>query len=167
MAELIQDVWRVFGERIWDEPELAADLYRALSNNTWAHQDGTRFAASLRATGDIVAGLRMCGEDYLDWYGYGGEGRITPEIGQALAGRGWCPVDPPAWFPEPIDVLGHDPDKRATTGPQVPPPSPRLGVPEPGSKPRVRRIWPSTASRAHTLATPALTFDLHSRVGDL
>ena len=102
--ELIRDLWREFGERIWNNDALAADIYRALCNNQWLHEDGTRFAATWRDAGEIVAGLRMRGEDGLAYYfGVGSQGQIAPAVREALARRGWRPIAPTTRDAPPTD----------------------------------------------------------------
>lgn len=45
----------------------AQHLYAILCNNTFI-KDGAKWSCSWRASGGIVADIRQCEEDYLDWY---------------------------------------------------------------------------------------------------
>lgn len=76
-----------------DEPAqgLAVDVYRALSNVEWRHEDGSRYSCSWRSAGGLVAEIRGAGEDYLDFYCSGREGTVTDEIAEALSAHGWHP----------------------------------------------------------------------------
>lgn len=71
----------------------AVDVYRALSNVEWRHDDGSRYSCSWRAAGGLVAEIRGKGEDYLDFYCSGSEGTVTDEIADALAAHGWHPEE--------------------------------------------------------------------------
>ena len=91
----------------------AQNLYAAMCNREWQHQDiwcllrNDRWSCSWRAAGGIVADIRGEG-DYMDWYcsgmgawnldadmakGYVAESVITPEIQWDLEQIGWQPVD--------------------------------------------------------------------------
>jgi hypothetical protein len=78
---------------LWGKWERAAELYRALCNTPWQHEDGRTWSASWRAAGDTVAGLMGETEDYLSYYCSGGEGQVADWIAGWLAERGWQPVE--------------------------------------------------------------------------
>ena len=77
-------------------PVYAQNLYAAMCNN-WFIKGNDRWMTSWRGSGGIVADLRRCGEDYIDWYcsgmakieGYVEEGFITEEIAMDLFRLGW------------------------------------------------------------------------------
>jgi hypothetical protein len=70
--------------------EFAVELYGALCNASWRHDDGTEWpGGTWRYVADVVAHLRGCGEDYLDFYCSGGEGEITDRVAAALDALGW------------------------------------------------------------------------------
>ncbi len=82
------------------DKSFAEDVYRALCNVKWKkigyvpkdECDITRdctFACSWRYAGGVVAEIRDCGENYLDFYCSGGEGTVTPEIEQYFKEHGW------------------------------------------------------------------------------
>ena len=75
----------------------AQNLYAAMCNR-WFEKGGTKWMTSWRAAGGIVADIRNCGEDYIDWYcsgiyldehGYVPEGTVTEEIAMDLFRLGW------------------------------------------------------------------------------
>ena len=74
----------------------AQNLYAALCNNRFFKND-QEWTCSWRMSGGIVAGLRNCGEDYLDWYCSGisdrpelmSEGCVSDEIRKDLLSLGW------------------------------------------------------------------------------
>ena len=65
--------------------------------NNWFIKGKDKWMTSWRGSGGIVADLRRCGEDYIDWYcsgmakveGYVEEGFITEEIAMDLFLLGW------------------------------------------------------------------------------
>ncbi|MEJ7893572.1 MAG: hypothetical protein WKF94_13145 [Solirubrobacteraceae bacterium] len=69
----------------------ADQLYCALCNTQWVHDDGTEWSGSWRYTADIVAHLRGRGECYLDFYcsRSGAEGSISGRVRDAMAALGW------------------------------------------------------------------------------
>ena len=75
----------------------AQNLYAAMCNN-WFEKGGIKWMTSWRAAGGIVADIRNCREDYMDWYctgiyldehGYVPEGTVTEEIAMDLFRLGW------------------------------------------------------------------------------
>jgi hypothetical protein len=69
--------------------EFAVELYGALCNADWRHDDGTEWHGSWRYAADVVAHLRGCGESYYDFYCSGGEGKITDRVAETMAALGW------------------------------------------------------------------------------
>ena len=76
----------------------AQNLYAAFCNNQFFRPDGVApWTCSWRMGAGIVAELRGCGEDYLNWYcsgmadkeGYVAESVITDEIRSDLLELGW------------------------------------------------------------------------------
>ena len=87
------DLRQLFGDELKAvdpevEENLAVDLYCALSNVQWEHEDGTRWSISFRGAGGLIAEIRETG-DYMSWYCSGLEGRISEKIASALAAKGW------------------------------------------------------------------------------
>ena len=75
----------------------AQNLYAAMCNN-WFEKGGIKWMTSWRGSGGIVADIRNCREDYMDWYctgiyldehGYVSEGTVTEEIAMDLFRLGW------------------------------------------------------------------------------
>jgi hypothetical protein len=72
------------------------NLYAALCNNKFYYGD-EEWTCSWRFAGGLVADLRDCDEDYLDWYcsgmnntkGFVEESVVTDEIGLDLMKLGW------------------------------------------------------------------------------
>ena len=70
--------------------EFAIELYGALCNASWRHDDGTEWpGGTWRYVAGAVADLRGCREDYLDFYCSGGEGEITDRVAAAMNTLGW------------------------------------------------------------------------------
>lgn len=91
--KLDPEVRRLVQDKAW-----AHKLYSALCNTDWQPDDvldilrENTWSASWRTAGGIVADLRNCGEDYVDWYCSGLEGYVHDDIRLALARLGWVCV---------------------------------------------------------------------------
>jgi hypothetical protein len=78
-----------------DDEEFAVELYCALCNSDWRHEDGSEWHGSWRYSAGLVADLRELGECYLDFYcsgigrEQGGEGTISGRVAAAMAELGW------------------------------------------------------------------------------
>jgi hypothetical protein len=81
---------KALADRARNDREFAVELYGALCNADWRHDDGTAWpGGTWRYVGDVVAHLRRRGEDYLDFFCSGGEGEITTRVAEAMAQLGW------------------------------------------------------------------------------
>lgn len=82
------------GERIKKDDEFAQHLYASMCNVIW-HNPGTNdtYSCSWRYAGGVVAKIRDKGEDYLDFYCSGGEGRVTEDVKECLQQLGYAPYD--------------------------------------------------------------------------
>ena len=91
----------------------AQNVYCAMCNMRWQPQEvwsvlrDDYWSCSWRSAGGIVADLRNCNEDYMDWYcsgiigeeldandsrfGYVSEGEVTDEVLADFARLGWKP----------------------------------------------------------------------------
>lgn len=69
----------------------ADEMYCALCNSDWEHDDGTTWSGSWRYSAGLVADLRGHGETYLDFYcsSGGAEGTISQRVASAMAELGW------------------------------------------------------------------------------
>ncbi|MEV4421565.1 hypothetical protein AB0L40_16505 [Patulibacter sp. NPDC049589] len=87
---ILEDDIRALAGRA-DDPAFADELYCALCNVDWVHDDGTEWSGSWRYAGGVVAGLRDVGEDYLDFYcsPSGAEGTISDRVADAMRALGW------------------------------------------------------------------------------
>ena len=103
-----------FVTKLRDSKTYAQNLYAALCNMQWQKAEiipiltDELWSCSWRSAGGIVADLRNCDEDYMNWYcsGIGGglgtddpipeqyvsEGIVTDEIKHDLGLLGWHPV---------------------------------------------------------------------------
>ena len=80
------------GERIRADDSVAVDMWCALANVDWRHDNGDTACYSFRAAGDLVAAVRGTG-NYMDWYCSGDYPAVTSEIEVAMAELGWHPED--------------------------------------------------------------------------
>ena len=84
-------------EKVRNDDGYAKRLYDALCNTRWDHashihgvgNEDDGWSCSWRYAGGLVATLRACGEDYLDYYGSGNEGCIADDIYDDLMKIGW------------------------------------------------------------------------------
>jgi hypothetical protein len=76
-------------DRAREDRGFAAELYAALCNAYWSHDDRTTWNGSWRYAADVVAHVRGRSESYLDFYCCGGEGEITERVAEAMAALGW------------------------------------------------------------------------------
>lgn len=110
-----------FRTKVKQSKSYAQNLYAAMCNNEFQKQDvwqvlaNNTWSCSWRAAGGVVATLRDCGEDYMDYYcsgmgglgsynpdnednvfktkGYVPEATVTDEIREDLLRLGWCVVN--------------------------------------------------------------------------
>jgi hypothetical protein len=80
---------KALADRARNDRGFAVELYQALCNADWTHDDGTTWTGSWRYVAGEVAHLRGRGEDYLDFYYSGGEGTISERVAEAMAVLGW------------------------------------------------------------------------------
>jgi hypothetical protein len=106
---------KALADRARSDRDFAVELYGALCNADWRHDDGTDWrGGTWRYVADVVAHLRGRGEGHLDFYCSGGEGKITDRVTEAMAALGWRGVghgtrlrklDPTTGS---VEVLGDD-----------------------------------------------------------
>ena len=83
----------IYRDKITDDSHAVA-LYRALCNVKWKKADtDTIYSCSWRYAGGLIAKIRDIGEDYLDFYCAGGEGKIRNDILIDLNDIGWYPME--------------------------------------------------------------------------
>jgi hypothetical protein len=77
--------------RLRADDAFAEELYCALCNSDWRHDDGTQWSGSWRYSAGVVAQLRELGECYLDFYcsPMQAEGTISERVATALTELGW------------------------------------------------------------------------------
>ena len=117
-TDMMEAEW--FRNKVKSSKSYAQNLYAAMCNNEFQKQDvwqvlaDNTWACSWRAAGGVVAALRDCGEDYMDYYcsgmgawgdwnkdpsedfketGYVTESTVTDEIREDLSRLGWIVVN--------------------------------------------------------------------------
>lgn len=88
-------------EKLMDD-SYAQALYAALCNVIWVHKETSeQYSCTWRYAGELIAGLRDVGENYLDFYcsGFSGndmpEGLVRKDIEEDLGELGWYPTQYP------------------------------------------------------------------------
>lgn len=116
-TDMMEAEW--FRNKVKQSKSYAQNLYAAMCNNdfqkqdTWEVLSDSRWSCSWRAAGGVVATLRDCDEDYMDYYcsgmggfvtmdadtasyyeenGYVKESEVTEEIRADLLRLGWVVI---------------------------------------------------------------------------
>jgi hypothetical protein len=77
---------RACGEQIRNGS--GAEVWSALANVDWKHENGDTAGYSFRAAGDLIAAIKGSG-DYMDWYCSGPYATVADWIEEAMAKEGW------------------------------------------------------------------------------
>ncbi len=83
-------VERALGNAIREDDAVCHEMWSALANVDWTHENGDTAAYSFRAAGDLVAAIKGKG-NYLDWYCQSDYPVVSDRVREALAREGWAP----------------------------------------------------------------------------
>jgi hypothetical protein len=70
------------------DDSIAREVWSALANVDWRHENGDEAGYSFRAAGDLIASIRGHGT-YLDWYCCGPYAWVSDRVSEAMAKEGW------------------------------------------------------------------------------
>lgn len=85
-----KDLIECLSDKMKKDDKYALDMYRALCNMRWQNDFlEDVYSCSWRYAGGLVAEIRNKGEDYLDFYCSGNEGRVSEEVKLDLNDLGW------------------------------------------------------------------------------
>ncbi len=86
-----EDDLQALAARLRADDAFADELYCALCNADWRHDDGRTWHGSWRYSAQLVAALRDQGEEYYEfyWSPTRAEGSISGRVAAALAELGW------------------------------------------------------------------------------
>ena len=74
------------------DEKFATDVYRALCNMRWRMKwTPFKYSCSQRYAGGLIADIREQGEDYIDFYCSGNEGKVTEKVREIFNELGWIP----------------------------------------------------------------------------
>lgn len=79
---------RALGEQMRADDSLCREMWSALANVDWTHENGDTAGYSFRAAGDLIAAIIGRG-DYMDWYCSGPYATVSERIDRALQSEGW------------------------------------------------------------------------------
>lgn len=74
---------------IQQDATFAQELYASICNLIWVSPNKNEYTASWRSAGDFVATVAGKGEDYLDYYCSGGEGKVSARVENEMKRIGW------------------------------------------------------------------------------
>ena len=88
MEDFESGLKKLFGDLIKTDDEFCIELWCALSNIKWQHQNGDKYSNTFRAAGDAIVMIRGEGH-YMDWYCTGVEGVVSDRISKGMKSLGW------------------------------------------------------------------------------
>lgn len=89
---------RALGDEIRFNDAIAREMWSALANVEWKHENGDTASYTFRAAGDMIAAIRGSGM-YMDWYCSGPYATISSRIENAMSSEGWIPDDDDPDYP--------------------------------------------------------------------
>ncbi|MES2044092.1 MAG: hypothetical protein V4475_09445 [Pseudomonadota bacterium] len=88
----------VLGSKIRASDDTAKQVWSALTNQEWQHEDGREVEYSFREAGDLIARIRGRGS-YMEWYCASPAGVVSESVANALHLKGWTLK---AWGGDPL-----------------------------------------------------------------
>ena len=82
------DLRDLFKDKIRDSDEFCSQVWSALANIEWTHEDGDVYSCSFRYAGEVIAHIRGNG-GYMDWYCSGPYAEVSNEIANGFKSKGW------------------------------------------------------------------------------
>jgi len=79
---------RALGEQMRHDDSLCREMWSALANVDWTHENSDTAGYSFRAAGDLIAAIIGRG-DYMDWYCSGPYAVVSERIERAMMAEGW------------------------------------------------------------------------------
>lgn len=81
-------VQRALGQEMKSDETLCREVWSALANVDWKHENGDTASYTFRAAGDLIASIIGKG-DYMDWYCSGPYAVISERVEKAMLAEGW------------------------------------------------------------------------------
>jgi hypothetical protein len=71
-----------------NDDKIAREMWSALANVDWFHENGDTAGYSFRAAGDLISAIRGRG-NYLEWYCCGPYATVSNRVAEAMKQEGW------------------------------------------------------------------------------
>ena len=78
------------GEEMKVSSLLCTQVWSALANVVWVHEEYGEYTCSFREAGGLICKI-INGGNYMDWYGSGPYERVSYMIHEAMVAKGWMP----------------------------------------------------------------------------
>lgn len=83
-----KDLMSAFGDIINSDPEIASEVWSAITGVTWYHEEGTSAQLSMEEASEVVHHLLGKSDDE-PWWAYGPDGVVSSYVERVMKKEGW------------------------------------------------------------------------------